>query len=118
MGWISYMHIHPLIPSKMNRFLIAATLAFLLFLSYSCSKEKHDLIKGSWELVNVQNISDPYAYEWNFEDGELTISRRLKNNPSSITVTDRGFYLLDTNPLKLHLSLLILLQKYLTTDGT
>lgn len=89
----------------MNKYyVILLFLTFPLFFS-SCSKDNEDLLQGTWERVNVENINDPYSYEWVFNEGELTMYRRLKSNPSIVTVTDTGFYLLETRPLKTTLQL-------------
>lgn len=89
----------------MNKYyVILLFLTFPLFFS-SCSKDNEDLLQGTWERVNVENINDPYSYEWVFDEGELTMYRRLKSNPSIATVTDTGFYLLETRPLKTTLQL-------------
>lgn len=89
----------------MNKYsVILLFLTLPLFFS-SCSKEKEDLLQGTWERVNVENINDPYTYEWVFDGGELTMYRRLKSNPSILNVTDTGFYLLETTPLRTTLQL-------------
>ena len=77
-----------------------------LVLFTSCAKEKEDLLRGTWERVNVENIEDPYFYEWLFDQGELTMYRRLKTNPSVATVMDRGFYVLETTPFRTTLKLI------------
>lgn len=88
-------------------------LQFLLLVAFtltlgmtSCTKDKADLLSGRWERVNVANINDPYTYEWLFDNGELTMLRRPKNQPNLQTVTDRGFYLLETNPIRTTIQLL------------
>jgi hypothetical protein len=77
---------------------------FMLVLS-SCSKDKYEFLEGTWEYVNVQNIDDAYTYEWNFENGTITMYRRIKNSNTRV-VTDKGTYLLDTSPLKTTLMLI------------
>ncbi len=65
----------------------------------SCSKSKNDLLKGSWERVNVENINDIYMYVWEFNNGDLTMKRNPKTDPGSVTITDTGIYVLETNPV-------------------
>jgi len=76
-----------------------------LILLQSCNKDNIDLLAGTWEWVNVENINDLYLYEWEFENGNLTIYRRLKTNPGTFSVFDRGFYIVDSNPLRTTLKL-------------
>ena len=78
----------------------------LSFALTSCMKDKAELLSGTWERVNVENINDPYTHEWVFDNGELIIQRRLKSQPTLSTVSDRGFYLLETNPLKTTLQIM------------
>jgi hypothetical protein len=88
----------------MNKILF--TLSFIvLLLAFSCTKENEDLLRGTWERVNVENIEDPYLYEWVFDEGELIMYRRLKSDPAVATITDRGFYVLETNPIRTTLQL-------------
>lgn len=94
--------INPVIMNKYTIFLLLLSLP--VFFS-SCSKDKEDVLQGTWERVNVENINDPYTYEWVFSEGEVTMYRRLKSDPSAFTITDSGFYLLETTPLKTTLHL-------------
>ncbi|TVQ15609.1 MAG: hypothetical protein EA361_05560 [Bacteroidetes bacterium] len=89
----------------MNKYYIILLALALPLVFSSCSKDKEDLLQGTWERVNVENINDPYSYEWVFNEGELTMYRRLKSDPSVFNVTDRGFYLLENTPLKTTLQL-------------
>jgi hypothetical protein len=88
----------------MYRIKILSLLALLLVLT-SCTKDKIDLLEGTWEWVNVENINDGYIYEWKFEDGILTMMRRLKSNPAALETTDTGIYFLESKPLKTTLQL-------------
>jgi hypothetical protein len=72
---------------------------------FSCSKDKYEFLEGTWEYVNIEDIEDAYIYEWNFDNGELTMYRRLKNSNDRV-VTDKGTFVLDTNPLKTTLTLI------------
>ncbi len=82
----------------MNR-IFSLTLLLVLFVSMqSCNKDDTALLTGTWEWVNVENVIDPYSYEWEFENGNITIYRRLKTNPGTFTIIERGFYLIDSNP--------------------
>ncbi|MFP4065504.1 MAG: hypothetical protein ACLFS0_08400 [Bacteroidales bacterium] len=89
----------------MNKYTIILLFLSTSFLFSSCSKEKEDVLQGTWERVNIENINDPYTYEWVFSEGELTMYRRLKSDPSDFTITDSGFYLLEATPLKTTLQL-------------
>ncbi len=90
----------------MNKYYIILLALTLPLVFSSCSKDKEDLLRGTWERVNVENINDSYSYEWVFNEGELTMYRRLKTDPSVFTVTDRGFYLLENTPLNTTLQLI------------
>jgi hypothetical protein len=76
---------------------------FLVFTS--CQKDKMNLLEGTWEWVNVENINDAYTYEWEFKEGIVTMRRRLKSNPATVVTTDTGVYFLETSPLKTTLQL-------------
>lgn len=89
----------------MIRFSVISFFAILVLVFSSCSKDHEDLLQGTWEWVNVENINDPHTYEWNFEAGDLTMYRRLKTDPSVVSVTDSGYYLLENNPLRTTLQL-------------
>ncbi len=89
----------------MNKYYVILLFLTLPVFFSSCSKDEEDLLQGTWERVNVENINDPYTYEWVFSGGELTMYRRLKSNSSILTITDTGFYLLETRPLKTTLQL-------------
>jgi hypothetical protein len=82
-----------------------AILILLILTSTSCKKEKIDLLEGTWEWVNVENINDAYIYEWNFNNGVLTMQRRLKSNPGAVQITDSGVYIFQASPLKMTLQL-------------
>jgi hypothetical protein len=83
----------------MNKYLLLMIAATLLVLTQACLKDKKDLLNGSWERVNVENIDDANAYVWDFNDGELTMKRHPKTDPNAVTITDKGIYVLETNPL-------------------
>lgn len=82
----------------MSRFLIMIWIIPLLILS-SCTKDRFELLKGRWEVVNVEDINDPYIYEWEFNNGEVIMYRKLKIHPDQLSETDRGFYTLDNHPI-------------------
>ncbi len=82
----------------MNRYSIMIWIISLLILS-SCNKERFELLEGKWEVVNVEDINDPYTYEWLFSNGEVIMYRKLKINPGQVSETDRGFYTLDNHPI-------------------
>ncbi len=88
----------------MNKFLFILSVMALM-LAFSCTKENEDLLRGTWERINVADIDDPYFYEWVFDEGELIMYRRLKTDPAVATITDTGFYVLETNPLRTTLQL-------------
>lgn len=83
----------------MNKLSLLIIMAALVALFNSCGKEKSDLLQGSWERVNVENINDAYMYMWEFNNGNLTMTRSPKDLPGSVTITDKGIYVLETNPL-------------------
>ncbi len=65
----------------------------------SCTDDKYDFLQGTWERVNVEDINDPYRYEWVFQDGELTMYRISKEDPSDVSIRNSGYYSLEVNPL-------------------
>ena len=90
----------------MNKFTLLIVIAGLVALFNSCAKEKNDLLQGSWERVNVENINDTNMYIWEFDNGDITMSRAPKTNVGSATVTDKGIYILETNPLATKLQII------------
>ena len=90
----------------MNKYLLLIIVSFLAIGLLSCGKDREDLLRGTWERVNVEDINDPYSYEWVFDLGEVTIYRRLKENPSDVAQINHGFYLLETTPVKTTLKLI------------
>jgi len=90
----------------MNKFTLLIVIAGLVALLNSCAKEKNDLLQGSWERVNVENINDTNMYIWEFDNGDITMSRAPKTNVGSATVTDKGIYILETNPLATKLQII------------
>jgi hypothetical protein len=93
-------------PVHMNRFLKSSLILVSFLLLSSCQKDKLDLLEGTWEWVNVENINDIYIYEWQFNKGTLTMLRRLKEDPSVVEITDNGIYVLESKPLKTTLQLI------------
>ncbi len=90
----------------MNKYLLLFIVSFLAIGLHSCGKDREDLLRGTWERVNVEDINNPYSYEWVFDLGEVTMYRRSKDNPSSVTQINHGFYLLETTPIKTTLKLI------------
>jgi hypothetical protein len=89
----------------MSRLSIALLIVVFSVSFFSCSKDKYEFLEGTWEYVNVGDIEDAYTYEWNFDNGELTMYRRLKTSNNKV-VTDKGTFVLDTNPMKTTLTLI------------
>ncbi len=80
-------------------------LAFILVLS-GCKKHSEDMVRGTWEFVNVADIEAPHTIEWVFEDGNLSIYHRSTSNPEDLTLRDTGFYILESTPFNSTIRLL------------
>lgn len=73
---------------------------FLLTFSFACKKHTEDILSGTWEVVNVEDIYAPHTDEWEFNDGALTMYRRSKANTSDAVIHDSGVYLFESTPIK------------------
>lgn len=81
-------------------------MAGILMIFAACSDDKEDLLRGTWEKINVADINASHTYEWRFEDGEVTVFRRSNSDPLDVVITDQGFYLLESSIIKTELRLL------------
>ena len=60
-----------------------------------CSQSKIDGLSGKWQLFNMNNISDPNYYVWDFTDGRLNIYKYpnppIPGGPDFFVIADADY---------------------------